>query len=391
MFNLTKGEIEEKGAVHTSAEINQQPVVWKELTNGFVENNDKRKKFVKSIFNKHDRVRVIFTGAGTSAFVGDTITPVLNQINADHIEFTSIPTTDIVSNPEQYLHRDIPTMMVSMARSGNSPESVAAVELGQKRVNYFYQVVITCNEEGKLVKNTKDDENSITLLMPAAANDQSLAMTSSFTSMVMGAYALFNPHMVMDESLKNIINNGEHLVNTIGNQVDEVLDFDFNRAIYLGSGSLGQLGHEASLKMLELTAGNVVAMYESSLGFRHGPKSILDDKSLVVFFLSQDTYTRKYDLDMLRELAASDSSMKLVVLTEKSDDELEKLADWVIQVNQTEIKIDSDVGLGLLYIIFAQVLAMKKSIQLGITPDNPSPTGAISRVVKGVVIHEYEE
>src|SRR5699024_5524750 len=160
MFNMTKGEIEEKGAVHTSAEINQQPVVWKELTNGFVENNDERKKFVKSIFNKHDRVRVIFTGAGTSAFVGDTITPVLNQINADHIEFTSIPTTDIVSNPEQYLHRDIPTMMVSMARSGNSPESVAAVELGQKRVNYFYQVVITCNEEGKLVKNTKDDENS---------------------------------------------------------------------------------------------------------------------------------------------------------------------------------------------------------------------------------------
>src|SRR5699024_5790999 len=107
--------------------------------------------------------------------------------------------------------------------------------------------------------------------------------------------------MAMDESLKNILNNGADLVQTIGNQLAEVLDFDFNRAIYLGSGSVGQLGHEASLKMLELTAGNVVAMYESSLGFRHGPKSILDDKSLVVFFLSQHTYTRKYDLDMLRE------------------------------------------------------------------------------------------
>src|SRR5699024_10551939 len=143
------------------------------------------------IFNKHDRVRLIFTGACTSAFVGDTITPGLNQINADHIEFTSIPTTDIISNPEQYLHRDITTMIVSISRSGHSLESVTAVELGQKRVIYFYQVIITCNEEGKLVKNTKDDENSITLLMPAAANDQSLAMTSSFTSMVMGAYALF--------------------------------------------------------------------------------------------------------------------------------------------------------------------------------------------------------
>src|SRR5699024_12272453 len=98
---------------------------------------------------------------------------------------------------------------------------------------------------------------------------------------------------------------------------------------------------------------------------------ILDDKSLVVFFLSQDTYTRKYDLDMLGGLAASGSSMKLVVLTEKLDDELEKLADWVIQVNETEIKIDSDVGLALLYIIFDQVMAMKKPMQLGINTDNP--------------------
>lgn len=390
MFNLTKNEIEEKGAIHTASEINQQPQVWKELTADFEQEKDVRKKFVNTIFNKHDRMRVVFTGAGTSAFVGDTIAPVLNQLNADHVDFMSIPTTDIVSNPDQYLHRDIPTMMVSMARSGNSPESVAAVELGQKKVNDFYQVIITCNEEGKLVKNAQDDEKSITVLMPAAANDQSLAMTSSFTSMMMGTYALFNPHLKMDDSLKNIINNGEHLVSTIGDQVDDMLAFDFNRTVFLGSGSLGQLGHEASLKMLELTAGNVVSMYESSLGFRHGPKSVLDDQSMVVFFLSQDAYTRKYDLDMLRELAASESGMKIVVLTEKTDDELKELADWVIQVNQTDKEIDSDIGLGLLYIIFAQVLAMKKSIQLGITPDNPSPTGAISRVVKGVVIHEYD-
>src|SRR5688500_3950805 len=126
--------------------------------------------------------------------------------------------------------------------------------------------------------------------------------------------------MAMADSLENIINYGEHLVNTLRSHVAEVLDVELNRAIDRAAGSLGKLGPDASVKVLELTAGNVVAMYQSSLGFRHGPKSILDDKSLVVFFLSQDTYTRKYDLDMLRELAASDSSMKLVVLTEKSDD-----------------------------------------------------------------------
>ena len=56
-----------------------------------------------------------------------------------------------------------------------------------------------------------------------------------------------------------------------------------------------------------------MAIHESSLGFRHGPKSILNEKSVVALFMSQDPYTRKYDLDILRELAAAKSGMKIVV------------------------------------------------------------------------------
>lgn len=390
MFNLTQTEIEENRAMHTAKEIHQQPEVWERLLADFEEGKDEQIAFVTSIFNKHDRVRVLFTGAGTSAFVGDTLIPELNRLNSSNIEFIAIPTTDIVSNPRQYLHREIPTIMVSMARSGNSPESVAAVELGQEIIRHFYQVIITCNKEGKLALNTRTDKNSITFLMPEAANDQSLAMTSSFTCMMLGAYILFNSEPSFRNNRKDFINNGNHVRGTVGDMVDEILEFPFNRTVFIGSGSLAQLGHEASLKMLELTAGQVVAMYESSLGFRHGPKSILDEQSLVIFFLSQDEYTRKYDVDMLRELAASESKMKIVALTEKIDDELKNMADWVIEVNQSQNAIKCDIDLALLYIIFAQVLAMKKSLQLGITPDNPSPTGAISRVVKGVVIHPYD-
>ena len=137
--------------------------------------------------------------------------------------------------------------------------------------------------------------------------------------------------------------------------VDEVLGFDFERIAYLGSGLLAQLSHEAALKMLELSGGQVVAIHESSLGFRHGPKSILNDKSAVVLFMSQDPYTRKYDLDILRELAAAKSGMKIVALTETKDEEVEKLADWVISVNTGTESLSSDFHLALLYIIFAQV------------------------------------
>ena len=381
----------EKNAVHTTREIHQQPAVWQELVTDFFEQQETFKGFLASIYKKHDHVRVILTGAGTSAFVGDTLVPELARQNQQNVQFESIPTTDIVSNPTEYLFEKTPTILVSFARSGNSPESVATVSLGQEIVDDFYQVVITCNKDGLLAKNIQGDANSITLLMPEKANDQSLAMTSSFTSMIIAAYALFTQDVFTKEVAEQVIASAEQLIENLGDTVDDILGFDFERIVYLGSGLLAQLSHEAALKMLELSGGQVVAIHESSLGFRHGPKSILNDKSAVVLFVSQDPYTRKYDIDILRELAAAKSGMKIIALTETKDAEVEGLADWVVPVNAGTESLSNDFHLALLYVIFAQALALKKSIQLGITPDNPSPDGAISRVVKGVTIYDYQK
>lgn len=378
------------GANHTCTEIHHQPEVWKEWVTEFFKNKERYNEFLESIYQKHPHVRVILTGAGTSAFVGDTLAPELNRLNKDHVHFEAVPTTNIVSNPTAYLQAETPTIMVSFARSGNSPESVATVELGQKLIKNFYQVVITCNKEGQLAQNIRNDNNSILLLMPEKSNDKSLAMTSSFSTMMLAAYQLFNPQPFTGEETTKVISNAEQLRESVADQVDDILNFDFNRIIYLGSGLLGQLAHEASLKMLELTAGNVVALYESSLGFRHGPKSIVNNQSLVVVFLSSNAYTRKYDLDILKELASANNGMKVIAVTEKIDDEVKKLADWVISVNFNGEALATDLELGFLYIMFAQVLAMKKSMKLGITPDNPSPDGTINRVVQGVTIHDYE-
>lgn len=389
MFNLSEEEIKQHDAVHTSSEIYQQPKVWEKLMTELEGNQASFKQFLSSIYEKHPHVRVIFSGAGTSAFVGDTLVPELTKVNEKNVSFESIATTNIVSNPTSYFIKDTPTILVSFARSGNSPESVATVELGQKIVTDFYQVVITCNKNGQLAKNVQGDEKSIVLLMPEESNDQSLAMTSSFSCMFAAAYALFAAHTNIETSMKQAIRNGLDFVDVVGNYVDDVLEFDFNRVVYLGSGGLAQLSHEAALKMLELSGGQVTAIHESSLGFRHGPKSILNDESLVVLFMSKDAYTKKYDLDILRELSAADNEMKIVALVEEACEEVGKLADWQISVNIDEKEVENDFYLSLVYIIFGQVLAMKKSIQLGITPDNPSPDGAISRVVKGVTIYDY--
>lgn len=389
MFNLTAEKLTEMKALTTASEIHQQPEVWKETIENLEKNSGKIEEFTNRIFQRHTRVKVLLTGAGTSAFAGDTLTPFLRKQNSGNVQFESIATTDIVSNPEDYLKKETPTILVSFARSGNSPESVAAVELGEQILDNFYQVIITCNPNGQLAKNSTGDESSLLILTPEKAHDQAMAMTSSFTSMIISAYAVFSKAF-KDSDLHGVIESGERLLESAAAQVDRILEFDFTRIIYLGSGPLKELSHEAALKMLELTAGQVVAVHESSLGFRHGPKSILNDQSVVVLFMSQDEYTQKYDVDILREIAADESGLKVVVLTEKTDSEIEKLADWVIPVNTGSERIKSDFELALLYVVFAQILAMKKSMHLHISPDHPSPTGRINRVVQGVTIYEYE-
>lgn len=389
MFNLTEKEREEKQAVHTAREIHQQPVVWQETVDSlFAEGNNSR-EFVQSIINKHDKVRVIFSGAGTSAFAGDTLVPELSRQSQGKVQFESIATTDIVSNPSEYFYKETPTILVSFARSGNSPESVASVALGQKIIDDFYQVNITCNHEGKLAVNSKDDENSITILTPEKAHDQAMAMTSSYSSMILAAYYVFATEELTRESVDHVIANGTELVESLSDIVDTIADHDFERMVYLGSGLLSQLAHESALKMLELTAGEVVAVHESSLGFRHGPKSILNEKSVVTLFMSQDPYTKKYDLDILKEVASDESNLKVIVLTNELNDEITELADWAININPKGSTFNNDFELVFLYVIFAQALAMKKSIQLGMTPDSPSPTGRINRVVEGVTIYDY--
>lgn len=393
MFNLSDDVIRKNDAVNTVGEIHQQPEVWKEMREILASQKDAIQNFLNGIYEKHSNVRVIFTGAGTSAFIGDVLAPELAKQHQGNVQFEAIATTDIVSNPESYFIKDAPTVLVSFARSGNSPESVATVSLGEELVRDFYQVVVTCNKDGKLSENIKGDADSMTILTPERAHDQSLAMTSSFSCMMIAAYTIFAERGFDFAALDDVIAAGEALIGRVGDAVDVVLDFDFDRVAYLGSGGLGQLAHEAGLKMLELTAGEVVAMDETSLGFRHGPKSILNGTSVVVIFMSGEAYTRKYDMDILRELAAAESGMKVVAVMENADAEVEALADWAFVVGESDAgagALASDFHRSLLYVIFAQVLAVKKSLQLGITPDNPSADGAINRVVKGVTIYEYE-
>lgn len=389
MFSKTDAELKDLGAVITTREIQQQPQLWEETLSIYQNKKEEIEAFLDKIYQRFGKVKVIFTGAGTSAYVGNTVMPYLRKHgDRNKYDFEAIDTTKIVSTPEDYLEEDTPTILVSFARSGNSPESVATVEIAKKIVKHLYQMAITCAPSGHLAKDLEGDETGLILLMPARSLDQGFAMTGSFSCMALATLLVFDT--LDDEkkaqNVKAIAKMGESVIER-EDQIQKLVDTDFDRITYIGSGALGGLAEEARLKILELTAGKVAALFDTSMGLRHGPKSFLDDKTIVFDFVSNNTYTRQYDLDILDEIK-NDKIVPLVmgVGQEKAGQNFD--GKFFSFENKDLLP---DAYLALPDIMFGQTIALLTSVKVGNTPDTPSPTGTVNRVVKGVTIHEFSK
>ena len=387
MLDYTKEDLLELGAEITTREIYQQPDVWKEAFEAYQEKREEIAAFLQDIAAKHDYIKVILTGAGTSAYVGDTLVPYFKEVYDERKwNFNAIATTDIVANPQTYLKKEVPTVLVSFARSGNSPESVATVDLAKALVDELYQVTITCAAEGKLALQAHGDDRNLLLLQPAASNDAGFAMTSSFTSMMLTALLVFDPEEFSVKSKRfEVLSNLSRKVLDNAADVKELVDLEFNRVIYLGAGPFFGLAHEAQLKILELTAGQVATMYESPVGFRHGPKSLINEDTVVLVFGTTTDYTRKYDLDLVREVAGDQIARRVVLLSDQ--------AFGLENVKEVALGCDgvlNDVYRVFPYIVYGQLFALLTSLKVGNRPDTPSPTGTVNRVVQGVIIHEFK-
>ena len=386
IFGMELDKINALGATYTATEIRQQPKLWLETYN-IVKDNE---NYIKDFFKRRlkSNTRIILTGAGTSDYVGDTAYLYLSKKLNLRVE--AIATTDLVSNPYEFIEEDTPTILVSYARSGNSPESVGAYDIFQENIKDISQLVITCNKDGSLAKKAGDCNNNLCLLMPELSNDKSFAMTSSFSCMLLATILAFDIENI-DENKKYVdivVNQGNDILENKWQYVKELVDYDSERIVYLGSGILKGLCQEMALKNLELTSGKKVTVCESVLGFRHGPKSIIDDKTLVIFMNSSNEYTNLYDMDLIREISADNGNHKLAVISYRKNEELNDLCTKYIEIDGQAIP---EIFTVFNYMLFGQMFGVFSSLKLGISPDNPRPDGTVNRVVKGVVIHKYKK
>ncbi|HEY9439991.1 MAG TPA: SIS domain-containing protein, partial [Streptomyces sp.] len=312
MSDLSTSPAVDDGAAHTAREIAQQPALWREVGRLVAASRASLDAFLNPL-TAGGNLRVVLTGAGTSAYAGQVLRSALGRRLGLRVD--AVPTTDLVADPRGCLAEDLPTLLVSFARSGDSPESVAATELAGQVLSEVHHLVITCNPEGALARNHTDRPTSYVLLMPEASNDQGFAMTSSFTCMTLAALLALGgdaydglPDRLARAAEEIIGDDGAAAVAALVARAPE-------RIVYLGSGALRGLAEESALKVLELTGGRVMACAESSLGFRHGPKSVVNGRTAVVVYVSNDPYTRQYDQDMLAELRGNLPEGSVVTVT----------------------------------------------------------------------------
>jgi tagatose-6-phosphate ketose/aldose isomerase len=375
-----QAELEARKARWTAREIAQQPALWEEVGAMTLAMREQTEAFLRPLLERAE-LRIVLAGAGTSAFAGEILAPVLSRALGRHVDAAA--TTDIVSNPRECFTEDRPTLLVSFARSGDSPESVAATKLAAQCLSECFHLIVTCNREGQLFRGHHDAKGSLVLLMPEAANDQAFAMTSSFTCMLLATLLALGGAAPEGGLVGRLAAAAQTVLSTRGEEARELAEQGFDRVVYLGSGPLKGLARESALKLLELTAGRVIAYFDSPLGFRHGPKSILDDRTLVLVYLSNDPYTRQYDLDIVQELRGALRPGRLIAITAQ-DDSMPHDGVWHI----AGLDDIGDAALALPYVLCAQLIALHFSLALGKAPDNPFPSHEVNRVVQGVTIHE---
>ena len=387
MFEKDHESLKALGADITTGEIKQQPELWLDTLNIYKENKDAIDAFLADARAMGEgRLSVVFTGAGTSDYVGDTCAPYLRHAGDTTLyDFKPIATTDIVSAPRDFLNPDEPTVLVSFARSGNSPESLAAVQVAKTFVKNVKFINITCAPEGKLAVESEGDADQLTLLIPRA-NDKGFAMTGSYSCMTLLSTLIFDCADIDTKEawVKQAAEMGTEVIEREA-EIADVLSGDFNRVTYLGSGSFVGLAQEAQLKILELAHGLVATSWDSCMGYRHGPKSFVDDKTLVFVFMNNDEYTRQYDLDILNEINGDEIAQKTFAIQQDLAPSFEGAS-----FTFADREALPEGYLALPFVMFAQVVSLLNSVRVGNTPDTPSPTGTVNRVVKGVTIHPFE-
>lgn len=382
--NIKPGNIIDIHSTHTYGEIFQQPEVWKKEFEQLLSNKKVITEFISRHFNS-DKFEIILSGAGTSAFIGDILSVLYAEKGYSNCK--SVSTTDIITHPETFLPKDKKVVLISFARSGNSPESITTVELANKLCKEVVHVIITCNKDGVLASGISSDD--LLLLLPSETNDKSLAMTSSFSTMLLAGLLLIDINHIEEKKreIEDLCSDARYVLDNYAGKLEEISKRPFSRAIFLGSGQMKGIAEECHLKLQEMTDGKVICKFDSFLGFRHGPKAAINDETLLVYLFSGEKYVLAYEKDLVEQVNTNNKVIGQVAVSNCRIDLSGVKFDLEIDISKVS-EPDNEYNF-IIAVLVGQLLAFFKSVNLHFNPDSPSVSGNIARVVEGVKIYNY--
>src|ERR1043165_9636952 len=381
LLELSAAERESLGLLHTLGEILQQPQTWRQTYQLVRRRSTEIEEFLSSAGLPATPLNVLLVGAGSSDYIGKSVGALLHKQCSRNVQ--AVPSTDLLTNVEDYVLPDVDYLWISFSRSGDSSEGVAVLEDALAAHPRIKHIVVTCNENGTMARLGHRD-NVLSLVLDDAVNERGLAMTSSFSNMVIVAQALAHIRTLdaYGSIVESLATSASKVLPVAASICERLVDEGFSCVCFLGTGPLKAAAIESGLKVMELTGGRVIALTESFLGLRHGPLSAIDRDTLLVGFLSASERRRAFELDLIQEICGKKLTEKCLIVTPTE----------LTGGFETDLCLDlpeavSDLYLPPLFVLVGQLLGVAASLREGLRPDEPSPHGAISRVVTHVTIH----
>ena len=388
LLQMTERERVDRGLEHTPREIWQQPDTWAATYKICSARKPELADALRRVgIGRGSASPIVYmAGAGTSDYAGRALAPLLRRRWS--CSAWAVPSTTLLTDFDDFHVAGKEYLWISFSRSGDSPEGVAVLERALERERAIHHLVITCNQQGKMAQLcARYPERALALVLDDAVNDRGLAMTSSFSNMLLAGQCL--AHLDDLEEFGSLVSAlsecGRQFLPVAADTAAEVTSLDCARACFVGSGVLRGVADECALKVVELSAGKVTTLAETPLGLRHGPMSSVDGQTLFVAFLSSDARRRGYELDLLREIDRKRLGRVRLAVALGPDTDFSELVDYRLPLNSG---VDlPDYYRPVLDVMVGQLLGLFASLRCGLKPDQPSPTGAITRVVQPIKLY----
>ncbi|MFV0410633.1 MAG: phosphosugar isomerase [Paracoccus sp. (in: a-proteobacteria)] len=350
----------------TAQEIDAQPAIWRSWATDLASKAESIRDWIAARAPRE----IWLSGAGSSAYIGETLS---RRITLGKPRLMPLATTDLVSCPGLGANRPGPILSIQFGRSGNSSETLGVMDLLDAHLPEIDRLQITCNPESALAQRSGPGPGQTRMLvLPEATHDRGFAMTSSFTTMYLAALACLDPNFDASAVLPALADAADAALPQLWSMPASMP----GRAIFLGSGALTPIARESALKVLELTAGRCMTQWDSTLGFRHGPKAAVDDDTSVFVMIHPDPRVARYDLDLVEEIRDQFPGLRVTTIGEEACD--------------IGLDLTGTGGDPILFVLPAQILSHRWSEDLGLPVDDPFAGRNLTRVVSGVKLYGWQ-